>query len=169
MSGLANINMKTPFNNHLKALLILFFLVLMQTAFGQKKYVKRYKGIADSLSAVYGIPASVILGVAIIESGSGTSRNAKMLNNHFGIVGKNNLLQTKGIKTRYKQYPNVAASYVDFCKIISRRKFYPKLKGNKDYKVWTDSISKSNYSEVPEEWRKKINHAIKKSDLDDLD
>lgn len=161
--------MKTKFKSGLKTLLILFFLVLMQTAFGQKKYVKHYKGLADSLSMVYGIPASVILGVAIIESGAGSSKNAKLLNNHFGIVGKNNLLQTKGIKTRYKQYQNVADSYRDFCKIISRRKFYSKIKGNKDYKVWTDSISKSNYSEVPEEWRKKINAAIKKNDLDDLD
>ena len=161
--------MKTSFYNGLKTLLILFFLTLMQSAQGQKKYIKQYKGLADSLSVLYGIPASVILGVAIIESGSGTSRNAKMLNNHFGIVGKNNLLKTKGIKTRYKQYPNIAASYVDFCKIISRRRFYPSLKGNMDYKAWTDAISKSNYSEVPEEWRKKINNAIKKSDLDDLD
>ena len=91
-----------------------------------------------------------------------------MLHNHFGIVGKNNLLQTKGIKTRYKQYPNVAASYKDFCRIISRRRFYPKIKGNTDYKVWTDSISKSNYSEVPEEWRKKINATIKKHKLYEL-
>lgn len=169
MRSLANIVMKTNRNYFLKVSLIVFSLALFHAASGQKKYIKRYKHLADSLSRVYEIPASVILGVAIIESGSGTSKNAKLLNNHFGIVGKNNLLQTKGIKTRYKQYPNIAASYVDFCRIISRRRFYPTIKGKKDYKVWTDAISKSNYSEVPEEWRKKINSAIKKNDLDDLD
>lgn len=151
-----------------KWLLVLLFLVAMQPAFGQTKYIKKYRELADSLSNAYGIPAGVILGVAIIESGSGSSRNAKMLNNHFGIVGKNNLLKTKGIKTRYKQYSTVGASYIDFCRIIAKRRFYPSLKGNKDYKIWTDSISKSNYSEVPEEWRKKINATIKKHKLYDL-
>jgi Bax protein len=132
----------------------------------QKAYIRQYKPLADSLSLAYGIPAAVILGVAIIESSSGTSRNCKLLNNHFGIVGKNNLLKTKNIRTRYKQYANATSSYVDFCKLISRKKFYPKLKGNKRYLPWVDAISKSNYSEVPDVWKQRVTTTIKKNKLD---
>jgi flagellum-specific peptidoglycan hydrolase FlgJ len=121
--------------------------------------------LADSLSEVYGIPASVMLGVAILESGSGTSRNSKLLNNHFGIVGKNNLLKTKGIKTRYKQYPDVTSSYVAFCQLQARKKYYTTLKGKMDYSLWIDAMSKSSYSEVPEIWKSRVISIIKKNKL----
>jgi len=148
-----------------KLLLLPLFFFLLVIVSGQSKYVQKYKPLADSLSKVYKIPSAVILGIAIIESSSGQGRNAKLLNNHFGIVGKNNLQKTKGIKTRYKQYPNTKASYVDFVKMISRRKYYLKLKGEKNYKVWIVEISKHGYSEAPEEWRKNILTAIKNNKL----
>lgn len=121
--------------------------------------------MADSLSTEYGIPASVILGVAIVESGSGTSRNCKLLNNYFGIVGRNNLLKTKGIRSRYKQYPDAMASFTDFCKLLAKKKYYKKLKGNMDHKAWTEAISKSGYSEAPAIWKQRVNDAIKKNKL----
>jgi Bax protein len=131
------------------------------------RYIEKYSSIADSLSSEFGIPVSVILGVAIVESSSGTSRNAKMLNNHFGIVGKNNLLKKKGIKTKYKQFADAESSYNNFCKLISRKKFYGKLKGNSDYKLWVDAMSKSNYSEVPVIWKNGILYAIRNCKLAD--
>lgn len=130
-----------------------------------KTFIQKFSPLADSLSAEYGIPAAVILGVSIVESGSGTSRNCRLLNNYFGIVGKNDLLKTKGIKTRYKQYPDATASFVGFCKLLAKKKYYKKLKGNMDYKLWTEAISKSGYSEVPSVWRQRINDAIKKNKL----
>jgi flagellum-specific peptidoglycan hydrolase FlgJ len=148
-----------------KTVLLLLFVLLVNSGFSQSKYIQKFRPLADSLGQVYGIPPAIILGVAIIESGSGTSRNAKLLNNHFGIVGKNNLLKTKGVKTRYKQYPDVAASYLDFCKLLSRRKYYAKLKGNNNYKLWVDAISKSGYTEAPAEWKKRVTSAIQKNKL----
>jgi flagellum-specific peptidoglycan hydrolase FlgJ len=127
-----------------------------------KHFLQKFRPLADSLSAEYGIPAAIILGVSILESGSGTSRNCKLLNNYFGIVGKNNLLKTKGIKTRYRQYPDAIASFVDFCKLLAKKKYYKKLKGNMDYKLWVDAISKSGYSEVPVVWKKRVSDTIKK-------
>jgi Bax protein len=121
--------------------------------------------MADSLSDEYGVPASVILGVAIMESASGTSRNCKLLNNHFGIVGKNDLLKTKGVKSRYKQYPNARASYIAFCKLMAKKKFYKKLKGNMDHKLWADAISKAGYSEIPEIWKQRLLDIIRKNKL----
>lgn len=172
--SIANQNLKNPMaikstpairpGKRVFVLLAGLFL-LAGTAEGQTKYLQAYKPLADSLSVVYGIPASVMLGVAIIESGSGTSRNAKLLNNHFGIVGKNNLLKTKGIRSRYKQYPSVKASYIGFCQLLTRKKFYPKLKGNNDYKLWLEAMSKAGYSEAPVEWKARISSAIRKHKL----
>lgn len=151
----------------LKGILAIAFIFIIQQGSSQTKYVEQYKSLADSLSEVYGIPVSVILGVAILESGSGTSRNSKLLNNHFGIVGKNNLLKTKGIKTRYRQFPDVASSYVYFCKLLTRKKFYPKLKDNMDYNLWLEAMIKAKYSEAPVEWKKRITSVIKKNRLSD--
>jgi uncharacterized FlgJ-related protein len=161
-----------PISRKISIIIFLFFLSAFSLrAIAQSKvvtrYIEKYSALADSLSFEFGIPVSVILGVAIVESSSGTSRNAKLLNNHFGIVGKNDLLKTKGIRTKYKQFPDGESSYVSFCKLLSRRKFYKKLKGNSDYKLWVDAISKSNYSEVPEIWKKAILYAIRNSKLSD--
>lgn len=153
------------------AFIFVFFSSFSFTTIAQSKtvtrYIEKYSNLADSLSFEFGIPVSVILGVAIVESSSGTSRNAKLLNNHFGIVGKNNLLKTKGVRTKYKQFSDGENSYISFCKLLSRRKFYAKLKGNSDYTVWVNAISKSNYSEVPEIWKKAILYAIKNCKLSD--
>ena len=145
--------------------MLLLAVLLLLTSRAQTRYIDMYRPLADSLSVVYGIPASVMLGVAIIESGSGTSRNAKLLNNHFGIVGKNNLLKTKGIRSRYKQYPSVRASYIGFCQMLTRKRFYQKLKGNNDYKLWLEAMSKAGYSEAPLQWKTRISAAIRKYKL----
>lgn len=127
----------------------------------QKKYIQQYQPLADSLSRVSGIPTKVILAIAVIESGSGTSKVCKLLNNHFGIVGPNNVLKTHGVKTRYKQYEDGHASYLDFARLITRKKYYETLKGEKDEEKWVTEMSKHGYSEVPAEWRKEIMGAIR--------
>ena len=153
-------------SNYFQLLLPAFISLALSSGFSQSpKFIKKFQPLADSLSAEYGIPASVILGVSIIESGSGTSRNCKLLNNYFGIIGKNDLHKTKGIKTRYKQYPDATASFEHFCHVIKKRKFYKKLKGNKDYRLWIDAISKSNYSEIPDIWKERVLAAIRRNKL----
>lgn len=142
-----------------------FLVIFLSLGAQTKTFVQKYRPLADSLSSVYGVPASVMLGVAIIESGSGTSRNSKLLNNFFGIVGRNNLLKTKGIKSRYRQYDSDTASFVGFCKLQAKKKYYKKLYGNMDYRLWTDAISKSGYSEVPAVWKQRVNDAIRKNKL----
>lgn len=145
-------------------------MVLSFQSLAQKRnFEEKYGPLADSLGNLYEIPASVILGVAIIESGNGKSKNARLLNNFFGVKGKNKLLKTKGIRSSYKQYPSDTASFVDFCGLVSRKKFYPKLKGNPDYRLWTDALSHAGYSEIPVTWEKLINSTIRKHRLDKRD
>jgi len=161
-------NLKSFLENLCTGLLTFFLLIVFQSASAQSKYVKQYKPIADSLSAIYGVPTSVMLGIAIIESGAGKSRNCKLLNNHFGVKGKNNLVKTKGIKSSYKQYTDGRASYVAFCQLMTRKKFYPKLKGKKDHKLWLNAISKAGYSTAPDEWKRNITAAIRKHKLAEM-
>lgn len=155
--------------NHRAGLLVFFLAIAFQNVSGQSKYIRQYKPIADSLSDIYGVPTSVMLGIAIIESGAGKSRNCKLLNNHFGVKGKNNLMKTKGIKSSYKQYPSGRASYIAFCQLMTRKKFYSKLKGKKDHKLWLDAISKAGYSTVPDVWKRNITAAIRKHKLVEAD
>ena len=138
----------------------LLVLVLMVAIFSAKaqnnKYITNHKIIATVLGEHYGIPASVILAVAAVESASGSGAVAKVLNNHFGIVGHNNIVNHRGNKSRYKQYDNVYASYIDFCNLMTRKKFYSKLKNNDNPQLWVKAISRTGYSEQPEEWEKRI-------------
>ena len=138
----------------------LLVLVLMVAIFSAKaqnnKYITNHKIIATVLGEHYGIPASVILAVAAVESASGSGAVAKVLNNHFGIVGHNNIVNHRGNKSRYKQYDNVYASYIDFCNLMTRKKFYSKLKNNDNPQLWIKAISRTGYSEQPEEWEKRI-------------
>ncbi len=159
--------MITKFNVFIGRLIltVLIAIFISGSVQAQGKYIQTYKPLADSLSQVYGIPSGVMLGVAIIESGSGSSRNAKLLNNHFGIVGKNNLQKTHGLRSRYKHYPSARASYIAFCQMLTRKKFYSKLKGNSDYMLWLEAMVKANYSEAPVQWKARISGAIKKFKL----
>ncbi len=130
-------------------------------------FIKKYKPLAHKLSVEFQIPESVILGISIIESGSGKSKNCKLLNNYFGIVGKNSLRKIKGktYRSRFKQYPDAEASFRDFCHKMSKKKFYDKLMGNTDYRLWIDAMSKSGYSEFHAIWKKNMLNVIKQYNL----
>jgi len=146
-------------------LLILLFFFCFQLLFPQKNnssFVDKFLPVAKSLSKDYGIPVSIILGVSILESGSGTSMNCKMLNNYFGIKGKNTL---KNRKSLYKQYEKSEDSFTDFCKIISRKNFYSKLKSNNSYSLWLVEMNKANYASAKGIWIKRVKAIITKHKL----
>ena len=140
-----------------KVLLVLICSVSAFYANAQNgSYIFNHKLVASILSESYGIPASVILAVAAVESSGGQGPAAKVLNNHFGIVGKNSFINKRGHSSRYKEYNNELASYLDFCKLISHKRFYHKLKGNTDCIAWVKAISNCGYSEQPEQWKQKV-------------
>jgi Bax protein len=146
-------------------ILLPLFMSLPVAGFAQtKSFVQKFRPLVDSLSLEYGIPTAVIFGVSIIESSSGTSKNCKLLHNYFGIVGKNDLGAT-GKKSRYRQYPDAESSFIHFCKVVAKKKFYKKLKGNLHYKLWTAAMSEHGYSEVPAVWQQRINDTIRKNKL----
>lgn len=149
-----------------KTVLTLALVAAMFSGRAQNRgYIADHKIFALLLSERYGIPASVILAVAAVESSGGAGPAAKVLNNHFGIVGKNNYVNKNGHKSRYKQYDNEYASYIDFCDMISRKKFYKRLKNNDNVGLWIKAMSTAGYSEVPEEWEQKIYSVLRSNKL----
>lgn len=58
----------------------------------KQKFIDKYKEIAIQQQLKYGIPASITLAQAILESSYGTSKQAKECKNFFGVkkekVGK---------------------------------------------------------------------------------
>ena len=149
----------------LRYILFPFLLLLYQYGFSQADYFERYKPLADSLDQALGIPAAVILAVAYHESGGGTSRHARLLNNHFGIKGKNNLRQTHGIRSQYKYYQDAEESYRGFCRVILSKKYYAALQGSNDHKKWVHAIANAGYAANPANWTQHVLQVIRRYGL----
>lgn len=147
----------------MKHLLTLLFSATISVASFSQGYFSKYQNIADSFEVIYGIPSSVMLGVAYHESGAGKSVAAKYLNNHFGIKGSNNLMKTHRIKSSYKGYESVTHSFEAFCLLMTKRSFYTNLKGNTDYKKWVNAISNTNYASGSKTWGPKVISIINKN------
>jgi Bax protein len=144
------------------------------TAFAQRsvtRYIDNHRETAVKLMNETGIPASVILGVAMLESGSGTSRNAKVLHNHFGIVGKNKLHKVKGAtyRSKYKEFESDADSYKYFVRMLAKKKWFNKIKGKPEYKLWLTNMNHGGYSSAGQEWVKRVTKLITKHKLYKLD
>lgn len=131
-----------------------------------KQYVETFKPICDSLSVIYSIPSEVILGVAMHESAYGNSKVCKLLNNHHGIAGRNNLRQTHGIKSRYRHFDSDTASFVAFCELVKKRKYYPAMIAEKKTTTqWLLTIGRAGYCRNPTAWTKEIKMMLRKNGL----
>jgi flagellum-specific peptidoglycan hydrolase FlgJ len=148
--------------NFILFLLCLFF---MKGAEAQNRFFDEYRPLADSLAIAYQIPASVILAVAYQESGGGTSVVARRLNNHFGLKGRVQGGDTVSVKSSYKYFARPVDSYIYFCNLVARKKFYPTLKGNSDYKKWVVAISNTGYAANAKIWSRHIIGVIEKYNL----
>ncbi|MBC7743988.1 MAG: glucosaminidase domain-containing protein [Flavobacterium sp.] len=155
----------------MKKLVILLFIWISATASAQTSaynYIEKYKEDAVRLMNEHGIPASVILGVAMHESGNGTSKIARYLNNHFGMKGKNS--STK-IKSSYRGYESVGSSYENFASMLEGRKQFSLLfnkYSHYDYKNWVKGIQRGGYA-ASRTWGNQVLGTIKKYKLYQFD
>ncbi len=160
----------------MRYLLLLGFL--FSTLLGNKSqaqphiyaYIDKYKELSVELMNESGIPASIILGIAIHETGAGKSLLSRTINNHFGIKGKHKIrIPGTNKMTAYKKFESDTASFRYFCMMIGKRKFYTSLKGNQNYKPWVPAIARTGYAANAERWTKSINLTIRKFKLYELD
>src|ERR1700758_4691461 len=102
-----------------KTLLILTILISSLAASAQNtstSYIEKFKDDAVRIMHQSGIPASIVLAVAMHESGCGNSTLAKQFNNQFGVKGYDKhvlILHNKKKLTAYKKYGSVMDSFED--------------------------------------------------------
>lgn len=135
-----------------------------------KRFIKKYEEIAVESMQKHNIPASLILGVSIVESAAGQSSIAQALRNFFGIKGSNVTSREKlGYKSAYKEYASAEASFEHFCELLKNKKFYVKLKNGADYRQWLKAMNATSYAEAKQKWMKDIAATIEKFELYKLD
>jgi flagellum-specific peptidoglycan hydrolase FlgJ len=159
-----------------KTLLIVSLLIFSLGASAQTastSYIEKFKDDAIRIMHQSGIPASIVLAVAMHESGCGNSLLAKQFNNQFGVKGLDKhvlVTQTKKKLTSYKKYDSVMDSFEDFSRIITGRKQLSYLQNltHCDYVGWAKGIQKSGYA-ASHKWSKQVLGLITKYHLNLFD
>lgn len=161
-----------------KILLITTLLISSVAAFAQKNtsqsYIEQFKDNAVAIMHETGIPASIILGIAMHESGNGNSTIAKNLNNQFGVKGGGGAdirLKKKTIHSAYKKYDSILESFDDFARIMLERKQFSHLAEELtqyDYEKWVKGIQRSGYASS-HKWAAQVLGIIHKYNLNNLD
>ena len=121
------------------------------------EYINLYKNIAIDEMKRTGIPASITLAQAILESGMGQSELARKSNNHFGIKCKTNWLGKKvyfdddEANECFRQYNSVKESFIDHSEFISKGTRYQFLfKFNPlDDTAWAEGLQSAKYATNP--------------------
>lgn len=112
------------------------------------QYIDSYALRAINTMHDTGIPASLIMAIALEESAAGTSEVAKKAKNHFGMKAgrswKSEVYVTKR-GGKFRKYASEKESYEDFANLIKNN--YPSLFKNdkSDYKGWAYALEKTNY------------------------
>ncbi len=134
--------------------LLLFTLLLVSALLvsAQKNtpqsYIEQFKDDAIRIMHETGVPASIVLGVAMHESGCGNSALAQNLNNQFGVKGNSHTVyyrHNKKVSTSYKKYESVYDSFQDFARIMTERPEFSGLASSLthfDYAGWALGIQR---------------------------
>jgi flagellum-specific peptidoglycan hydrolase FlgJ len=155
-----------------KNLLILILLALSFQTMGQSaaaRYIDTYDSMAMVIREEYGIPASVVLGIALVESGAGTSKLCRVNHNHFGVRIRERSSKTKsGYANVYKKYSSDIEAYQHFGELVSKKKYYATLEGNMDHLKWLKAMKAAKYATAPD-WVPHINKTIHRYNLTRFD
>ena len=117
-------------------------------------YIEKYSKVAQTNRDKYGIPASIILGQAILESGSGTGLLCVQANNHFGIkchkdwTGASIRYDDDTADECFRKYDNPYDSFRDHALFLAAGSRYAPLfkLDKKDYKSWAKGLKEAGYA-----------------------
>jgi flagellum-specific peptidoglycan hydrolase FlgJ len=120
-------------------------------------YIERYKAIAKDNMLKTGIPASITLGQAILESGAGTGPLSIQANNHFGIKchkewsGPSIKYTDDAENECFRKYEDPNGSFRDHSYFLTSRPRYAELFqfGKDDYKSWAYGLKAAGYATDP--------------------
>jgi len=146
----------------MKHIVSLGLLVMLWFAgFGQRatraEYIERYAAIAVEEMQRTGIPASITLAQACLESGDGNSELARKSNNHFGIKcysswqGKRVYHDDDAKNECFRVYETVTESFKDHSEFLKNGQRYAFLFSydQTDYKNWAHGLKKAGYATNP--------------------
>ncbi len=139
-------------------------------------YIEKYKGIAKDNMKNFGIPASITLSQAILESGAGTGPLSVQGNNHFGIkchkdwTGASIKHNDDAPEECFRKYDDPNQSFSDHAAFISNRKWYADLfkLPKDDYKNWAKGLKDAGYATDPK-YPDKLTGLIEKYNLAQYD
>ena len=119
-------------------------------------YIEQYKGIAIREMNQYGIPASIKLAQALLESGNGNSYLAREANNHFGIkcggvwTGKSVRRADDNPNDCFRVYDNPEQSFKDHSQFLLRKRYEKLFALDKDdYRGWAKGLKEAGYATNP--------------------
>ena len=140
-------------------LLTLAVWITIQTGWAQNNaatiaYITQYKAIAMKEMKRTGVPASITLAQAIVESNSGESNLAKKHNNHFGIKCKSDWTGAKTYQDDdakqecFRAYDNAEISFKDHSNFLKSRPNYVDLflLDPVDDTAWAYGLKKAGYA-----------------------
>jgi flagellum-specific peptidoglycan hydrolase FlgJ len=148
-----------------------------------EKYIDEYKELAISEMERTGIPASIKMAQALLESQSGKSELALNANNHFGIKCKNNWTgeiyyyhdddtnhHGEIIASCFRSYDSPVDSYKDHSNFLLNRPRYSELfsYSKTDYVAWAQGLKKCGYATDPN-YSERLIKIIQKFNLNNLD
>ncbi len=166
-------------------------LLMMLLSVGQEEtvhpvvhaYIDEYKYLAIDEMQRTGIPASVIMAQAIIESNAGVSRLAQATNNHFGIKCKsywegNTYYYPDDDRDEYgnlvpscfRKYDSVTNSYLDHSDFLMNTEHYkPLFTYDKiEYEMWALGLEACGYA-TDKNYGEKLIRTIEIYELHELD
>ncbi|MEY3052849.1 MAG: hypothetical protein RLY31_2634 [Bacteroidota bacterium] len=174
---------------YLTVILLLFWvpgLLPAQQSVLQLDYIERYKRLAMQEMERAGVPASIKMAQALLESNAGQSELARKANNHFGIkcggdwTGKTYHHQDDDtdaygnpINSCFRKFPNVEESWVAHSEFLrnprSAHRYGPLFELNPlDYKAWAKGLVKASYA-TDRRYADKLIDLIERYELDQLD
>ncbi|MBD1433283.1 glucosaminidase domain-containing protein [Sphingobacterium sp. DN00404] len=119
-------------------------------------YIERYKDIAIAEMNQYGIPASIKLAQALLESGNGNSYLAREANNHFGIKcggvwqGKSVTHPDDHVRDCFRVYNDPEHSFRDHSQFLLRKRYEKLFTLDKnDYRGWAKGLKEAGYATNP--------------------
>ena len=120
-------------------------------------YINTYKETAQSNMKQFGIPASIILGQGILESGAGTGPLCVLAKNHFGIKchkdwnGPSIKYDDDEEQECFRKYDQSMESFQDHAQFLLNRTWYAPLfeLEKDDYKQWARGLKNAGYATDP--------------------
>lgn len=124
------------------------------TSLSRQNYIENYKDLAINEMKRTGIPASIKLAQAMLESDNGNSTLARKANNHFGVKCHNSwkggtIYHDDDKKGEcFRRYKTVYESYIDHSDFIVNGRRYSFLFEHDptDYKSWARGLQKAGYA-----------------------